>query len=184
MSIPFAADLDTQERILAGVGALEAVAGGMVGAPALSRGAAPRTLAANQRPVNRTIAAQAAKGGTAVGAAESGPVIIEGVDASTLVRSHAIGGRSSTARVDDIAASMRQNGYVGDPIKVIESDGRMIIVDGHHRTVAASRTGTPVTVQVVGPESFPMGSGGWQSIDEVIQASQTAGPNRLNRPRR
>ncbi len=117
-------------------------------------------------------------------AAENGPTIIEGIDASTLVRSHPIGGRSSTARVDDIAASMRSNGYVGDSIKVIQSDGRMIIVDGHHRAVAASRTGTPVNVQVVGPESFPMGSGGWQSIDQAIQASQTAGPNRLNRPRR
>ncbi|HZF42707.1 MAG TPA: ParB/RepB/Spo0J family partition protein, partial [Sphingomonadaceae bacterium] len=114
----------------------------------------------------------------------AGARIIEAVDATSLVRSHSIGGRSSTARVDRIATSMRSNGYVGDPIQVIQSDGRMIIVDGHHRTVAASRTGTPVNIQVVGSESFPMGSGGWQSIDEVIQASQTAGPNRLNRPRK
>ncbi|QZP08485.1 ParB/RepB/Spo0J family partition protein [Caenibius sp. WL] len=120
-----------------------------------------------------------------IAAAESAaPRIIEGVDASTLVRGHSIGGSSSIKRVGKIADSMRVDGYIGDPIRVIQSDGRMIIVDGHHRTAAARMTNTPVNVEVVGPEAFPMGSGGWQSIEEVIQSAQTAGSNRLNKPGR
>jgi len=119
-----------------------------------------------------------------IAAKSAAPRIIEGVDASTLVKGHSIGGSSSIKRVGKIADSMRVEGYIGDPIRVIQSDGHMIIVDGHHRTAAARMTNTPVNVEVVGPEAFPMGSGGWRSIDEVIQGSQTAGPNRLNKPGR
>lgn len=79
---------------------------------------------------------------------------------------------------------MRKDRYAFDPIDVIEHDGGMIIVDGHHRAAAAMRTNTPVNVRVVGPGNFPMGSGGWQSGDEVILGSQTVGPNRLNPPGR
>ncbi|XFA67183.1 RHS repeat-associated core domain-containing protein (plasmid) [Tistrella mobilis] len=122
--------------------------------------------------------------GIFVRAEQAAGSVIKGVDANTLIRAHPIGGGSSTKKVEEIAESMRSDGYVGDPIKVVESNGNMIVADGHHRTAAASRTGTPVDVQIVGPESFPMGSGGWQSVDEVIQASQSAGPNRLGRPRR
>ena len=104
--------------------------------------------------------------------------MISGVDASTLARSHAISGRASSRSVNEIADSMRSQGYVGDAIKVVESDGRMIIVDGHHRAAAAIRTRTPVDVEVIGPDAFPLGPGGWQSIDEVIQSSAGVGPNR------
>jgi hypothetical protein len=54
-----------------------------------------------------------------------------------------------------------------------------------NRRAAAIRTGTPVTVQVVGPEAFPMGSGGWQSASEVINATVGLKPDRIqNRGRR
>ncbi|WP_156420449.1 MULTISPECIES: LysM peptidoglycan-binding domain-containing protein [unclassified Sphingopyxis] len=120
-----------------------------------------------------------------VGAAEAiGPRIIEGIDASILDRSHSIGGARSIRNVNEISDIMRKDGYAFDPIDVIEHDGGMIIVDGHHRAAAAMRTNTPVNVRVVGPDSFPMGSGGWQSVDEVILGSQTVGPNRLNAPGR
>ena len=107
-----------------------------------------------------------------------------GVDASTLAPSHAISGRASSRRVNGIADSMRSQGYVGDAIQVIEHKGKTIIVDGHHRAAAAIRTRTPVDVEVVGPDRFPMGSGGWRSIDEVIQSSAGVGPNRLRQPGR
>jgi RHS repeat-associated protein len=122
---------------------------------------------------------------TARAAAEgAAPRIIEGVDASILARSHSISGRSSSRLVNDIADGMRSQGYAGDAIKVIESDGRMIIVDGHHRAAAAIRTGTSVNVEVIGSEAFPMGTGGWQSVQEVIQSSVGVGPNRLRPPGR
>jgi large repetitive protein len=114
----------------------------------------------------------------------AGPRIIEGIDARTLARSHSIEGSRSIRNVDQMSDIMRNDGYAFDPIDVIEHDGGMIIVDGHHRAAAAIRTNTPATVRVVGPDQFPMGSGGWQSIEEVIQASQTARPNRLNPPGR
>lgn len=60
----------------------------------------------------------------------------------------------------------------------------MIIVDGHHRAAAAIRTRTPVDVEVIGPNAFPMGPDGWQSIDDVIQSSAGVGLNRLRPPGR
>lgn len=116
------------------------------------------------------------------GAAESGPRIIEGVDASTLARSHSIEGGASSRSVDRISTSMRNDGYVGAPIDVIEHNGGMIIVDGHHRTAAAMRTGTPVNVRVLPHDAIPDHPSAWSSADEIIRSSQTVGPNRLIPP--
>jgi hypothetical protein len=117
------------------------------------------------------------------GAAERGlPRVIEGVDASSLSRSHSLAGKASSKDVDRIAASMRNDGYLGAPIDVIEYEGRMIIVDGHHRTAAAMRTGTPVNVQVLPYEAIPGHPTSWSTADEIIRASQTVGPNRLIPP--
>lgn len=56
-------------------------------------------------------------GGPRAVVAERG--VISGVDASTLARSHAISGRASRRTVNEIADSMRSQGYVGDAIKVV-----------------------------------------------------------------
>ena len=48
--------------------------------------------------------------------------------------------------------SMRQGGYKGDPIEVAIVNGKMIIIDGHHRAAAASKAGlkeVPVNVNQV-----------------------------------
>ncbi|WP_155956592.1 ParB N-terminal domain-containing protein [Rhizobium sp. CF080] len=107
-----------------------------------------------------------------------------GVDPSALSPSHSIGGRASSRNVDAISQSMRENGYKGKPIDVIEYNGRTIIVDGHHRAAAANRTGTPVDVRTVNPGEFPMGSGGWKSIQEVISGANSFTGNSLSRPGR
>ena len=148
-------------------------------APRYAPGPALKT---HENPPEITPVAAEAAVGCCVAAETAAPRIIEGINASTLARSHSISGRSSSRAVNEIAESMRSQGYVGDAIKVVESDGRMIIVDGHHRAAAAIRTQTPVNVQVLGPDAFPMGTGGWQSIDEVIQSSAGVGPNRLRPP--
>lgn len=116
------------------------------------------------------------------GGAPEGPPIIEGVDASTLARSHSIEGGASSRTVDGISASMRKDGYVGNPIDVIEHGGGMIIVDGHHRAAAARRTGTPVNVRVLPHDAIPAHPSAWSSAEEIIRSSQTVGPNRLTPP--
>ena len=128
-----------------------------------------------------TAAIRLIPGRAGVAAETMGPHII-GVDARTLARSHSIEGSRSIRTVDQMSDIMRNDGYAFDPIDVIQHDGAMIIVDGHHRAAAAMLTNTPVNVRVVGSDQFPMGSGGWQSIEEVILGSHTAGPNRLNPP--
>jgi|GEM_PF-2336106 len=113
-----------------------------------------------------------------------GGSIRTGVNPSTLSPSHSIGGRSSSKNVDAISQSMRENGYKGKPIDVLEYNGRTIIVDGHHRAAAANRTGTAVDVRSVHPSEFPMGSGGWKSIQDVINGATSFTGNSLSRPGR
>ncbi|PWQ94836.1 hypothetical protein DKT75_13875 [Leucothrix arctica] len=55
------------------------------------------------------------------------------VDAGTLGRTHSISGKGSRKRVEGIANSMRNDGYIGDPIDVVEHNGKQYIIDGHHR---------------------------------------------------
>ncbi|GGG23579.1 hypothetical protein GCM10010924_61420 [Rhizobium wenxiniae] len=115
-----------------------------------------------------------------------GPIggIRSGVDPRSLSPAHPIGGRASSRNVDEISKSMRANGYIGKPIDVIEYNGRTIVVDGHHRTAAANRTGTAVDVRTVSPSEFPMGSGGWKSIQDVINGANNFTGNSLSRPGR
>ena len=43
--------------------------------------------------------------------------------------------------VDDIANSMKKNGYEGPPVEFYEVNGRKIITDGHHRALASKKAG-------------------------------------------
>jgi Pretoxin HINT domain len=94
--------------------------------------------------------------------------------------SHAISGRPSTNKVNEIADLMRSGEWDGPAIKVVELNGQRIVVDGHHRLAAAKRAGVDIDFQVVDPESV-FGRGGWRSIEDILNAWATAGPNRLGR---
>lgn len=74
---------------------------------------------------------------------------------------------------------MRSEGFFGEPIKVIEIDGRRYVLDGHHRLEAAARAGVEVEYEVVEPSSLP--SFGYESVEEVLRASDNALPNRVRR---
>lgn len=72
---------------------------------------------------------------------------------------------------------MRAEGFVGEPIKVMEINGRRYILDGRHRVEAARRAGVEVEFEVVSESDLP--SFGYSSIDEVLRAAENAGPNRV-----
>jgi uncharacterized protein (DUF1015 family) len=72
---------------------------------------------------------------------------------------------------------MRTGGWKGDPIEVVEHNGKRYIIDGHHRVEAARRAGIDVQYEIVGPSE--MAKHNYKSIDEVIRAAAEAGPNRL-----
>jgi ParB-like nuclease domain len=93
-------------------------------------------------------------------------------------RTEALSGRASSRAVDEIAESMRANGWQGDPIKVVEPQGQRIVVDGHHRLAAAQRAGIDVQYEVVDPSTV-IGRGMWTSVDAILQDTYTIGPNRL-----
>ncbi|MFS1523915.1 RHS repeat-associated core domain-containing protein [Microbulbifer sp. 2304DJ12-6] len=108
-------------------------------------------------------------------------VIVKRVDPNTLQRTHSISGKRSSKKVDQISESMRNDGFVGNGIDVVEYNGQRFIIDGHHRAAAARRTGTKVNVNVVDdianhPSSF-------NSIDDVLKSADSVGPDRLRPPR-
>jgi len=77
--------------------------------------------------------------------------------AQTLSSSEIAFSQSSVRGVEEIAASMRANGWVGPPIDVVSIEGRLITVD-NTRVLAAHLTGTPVEAVV-------------HAADEVLPAS-------------
>ncbi|MEW5251110.1 ParB/RepB/Spo0J family partition protein [Microbulbifer sp. 2201CG32-9] len=108
-------------------------------------------------------------------------VIVKRVDPNTLQRTHSISGKRSSEKVDQISESMRNDGFVGNGIDVVEYNGQRFIIDSHHRAAAARRTGTKVNVNVVDdianhPSSF-------NSIDDVLKSADSVGPDRLRPPR-
>ncbi len=94
--------------------------------------------------------------------------------------SHAISGRESTKKVNEIADLMRSGEWDGPAIDVVELNGQRIAVDGHHRLAAAKRAGVDIDFQIVDPESV-IGTGAWRSVEDILNAWATAGPNRLRR---
>ncbi|MCS3417545.1 RHS repeat-associated protein [Pseudomonas sp. BIGb0450] len=111
------------------------------------------------------------------------PPVISGVDVESLNRTHSIEGKKSTKRVDEISLSMRSKGYdTNEPIDVVEVNGQRYIIDGHHRASAARRANTPVTIKLI--ENLNSHKGTLKSKDDVINASNAVGLDRLERPRR
>jgi RHS repeat-associated protein len=81
--------------------------------------------------------------------------------AATTLESSAIRfSQSSVNGVEEIAASMRANGWVGAPVDVVSVEGRLITVD-NTRVLAASMTNTPVQAVVHGAgEALPASMAG------------------------
>ncbi len=81
-------------------------------------------------------------------------------------RSHGIGGRQSSRFVRDTMDDMRANGWRGDPIEIIEHNGKSYIYDGNHRIYSARRVGLEnIPARVV---EFRPRPGSWQSIEELL----------------
>jgi hypothetical protein len=80
--------------------------------------------------------------------------------AATLESSAIRFSQSSVNGVEEIAASMRANGWVGAPVDVVSVEGRLITVD-NTRVLAASMTNTPVQAVVHGAgEALPASMAG------------------------
>lgn len=99
---------------------------------------------------------------------------------TSFIRTEALSGNASSRLVSKISESMRMNGWQGDPIKTIDVDGSLYIVDGHHRVAAARRAGIEVPYQVVDPSSA-IARGSWSSLDDILMDADTVGPDRLGR---
>ncbi|MBL7230236.1 MAG: RHS domain-containing protein, partial [Pseudomonas sp.] len=109
--------------------------------------------------------------------------LIHEVDARTLNRTHSIEGKRSTKRVEEISSNMRSNGYnKNTPIDVIEYNEQRYIIDGHHRASAARRTHTLVTIRLI--DNIENHHASFSSINDVVNSSKTAGPDRLERSRK
>ncbi|UOP09569.1 RHS repeat-associated core domain-containing protein [Pseudomonas palleroniana] len=111
------------------------------------------------------------------------PPLIHEVDARALNRTHSIEGKRSTRKVEEIARSMRGTGYdKNNPIDVVEHNQQYYILDGHHRAAAARQTHTPITIRLIhdinGHESS------YSNIKDIIDASNSVGHDRLEKPRR
>jgi hypothetical protein len=65
-------------------------------------------------------------------------------------------------RVSRIAQSMEEDGWVGDPLVVVDAGhGRYLALTGSHRLEAAERTGTPVPAVVLKlPKGWKVKGGG------------------------
>jgi hypothetical protein len=111
------------------------------------------------------------------------PSLIHGVDPKPLKRTHAISGKGSTKRVEDLGKKMRADGYDSSfPIDVAEYQGTLYILDGHHRAAAARQTATPITMQLI--TNIREHKGTLNTIEEVIESAENVGHDRLEHHRR
>lgn len=78
----------------------------------------------------------------------------------------------------EMAAEMKAKGYSGPAIDVVMSDGKMLVVDGHHRLAAAKMAGlSEVPINVI--DDIASHPSSWRTIEEVAQDAATVGPNTL-----
>ena len=74
---------------------------------------------------------------------------------------------------------MRTDGWLDEPVEVVEHNGQLYIINGHHRVEAARRAGIEVQYKIVGLEV--MAKYNYHNIEDVLRASSEAGLNRLRR---
>jgi RHS repeat-associated protein len=95
----------------------------------------------------------------------------------SLVRTHNISGKTSARNVTKIIESMRSGGWQGGPIEVVEYNGKLYVLDGHHRLFSAKEAPLPsVPVRVVPFESRP---GSWKTLEELLNGSAEVGRDNL-----
>ncbi|KAE9644616.1 RHS repeat-associated core domain-containing protein, partial [Pseudomonas sp. PB106] len=110
------------------------------------------------------------------------PAIAHNIDPKTLKRVHTIEGKNSTRTVEDYKNKMR-NGYdPADPIDVIEHEGSLYILNGHHRAAAARQTSTNVTIKLI--TDLQAYNGALRSIEDVLESANNVGLDRLEHKRR
>jgi RHS repeat-associated protein len=97
--------------------------------------------------------------------------------AKAFQRTESLSGNASRRTVAQIEQSMRQNGWVGGAIEVVEHNGELYVINGHHRLEAARRAGIDVVYRVITEAELRMY--GYRDIAHVISASCEAGPNKL-----
>lgn len=112
------------------------------------------------------------------GEATNTPKAISEGSPSQFTRTEALSGRASGRQVTEMAESMKASGWNGPPIKVVEANGKLYVVDGHHRLAAATQAGIKVPYQVVEPSTV-IGPGQWSSLDDIIRDAGSVGPNRI-----
>ena len=78
----------------------------------------------------------------------------------------------SPAKIKNLAADMKANGWQGDPISVFEHGGEKYILDGHHRVAAARQAGIDVPFRSI-PES-ELSSFGYKNLEAVLNAASEA----------
>ena len=83
-----------------------------------------------------------------------------------LARTHEIGGNRSSKNVREIMDSLRDEGWKGDPISVVEHDGQKYVVDGHHRLAAAKRVG----FDQIPYKKVDLPFRGYRTLDDVLEA--------------
>jgi len=174
-------------RRLVAIGALD---GALIGGIGMLGGGPSIALPELQRPTSLSV--QSGQGTGGVGGTGSGSgsptpqastTVASGVGsrgsapAHSFVRTESLSGNASSRRVHKFAESMRKGGWQGDPIKVVEHNGKRYIIDGHHRVEAARRAGIDVQYKIASPSE--MAERGYKSIDDVIRAATEASPNRL-----
>ncbi|MFC4517930.1 polymorphic toxin-type HINT domain-containing protein [Streptomyces ehimensis] len=98
-------------------------------------------------------------------------------DPYSLRRTEALSGNASKRNVDSLTASMKENGWQGDPISVAKIGGDLYVLDGHHRVAAAKRAGIDVPYRIL-PDAeirarYPGGA------DEITTAWAEVGADRL-----
>ncbi len=97
---------------------------------------------------------------------------------SEFFKTHSIGGNASSDTVRKLAASMRQDGWIGDPIEVVIIHGRKYVLDGHHRVAAAARAKIDVHYKVL-DEAEALTKYKYGSLDEILWHAVEAGPDKL-----
>lgn len=77
-----------------------------------------------------------------------------------------------------MAEEMTATGYDGPPIDVVVVEGKMYVVDGHHRLKAAKVARLPsVPIRVV--EDLAKHRSSWKTLDEVVRDAAEVGPDNL-----
>jgi len=105
------------------------------------------------------------------------PEEIRNAPAHSFLRTESIRGNASAKRVAALEKNLRQEGWRGAPISAFEYEGRLYILDGHHRVIAARRAGIGVPYRLVAEDA--LAQFGYNSSNEVLIAYAEAPPHRL-----